>query len=905
MEAFSQVDSRSSSNYTEKDLLQIEKMKEQNKNLRRIVSQLQQQLDSNNEKLGNALEVTAAMPKYKDEIKKLSQQLTTTQQNSIRLKNSLNQKILQLTNQLQLNQAEYERKNDSLAKDLSVAKNSLKNKSKDYENLQDQYETLKTELKALAQHGIKLKKQRDKFKNQIEFYSEQNSLLTNKNEELTQENQTLSKDLALLQSRVEELQLENEKYKKGNVSLKDEITKQKEENQKLNTCINNFQDQFKAQAEDLLEITEERSKLLDLIQKLHRVVCLYETSTQAIQDENKQLKEKAKKAQFSKSVSGLFQPDLLDLNEIEFKFSYNDALQKKIQNILKMDHFQSKQKMKIILNEISKELEEKYSETKQYNTEKEEFHSKSKDFEKEVKELLLFISTIIQEFKYLENIEKTFILPDDISEPQEKSANDNKFIDFIAKTCTKYEKLKNVNDFIGLFVTPNEDILSENQADNRKHLLEHLKEHYPNGYALFSVIFLINSKLKEEIETITRRQLNQEEIRNLLNEFNLKSISEIRDFVENMAQQIEHLKNTRKEVHMALVSAKDCILEKETKNDELKAEINSLKQEIQFLQTENKQIQQNMELQQKHFQQQLNNSANSSLLSETKSAIYGNEDKNEQNNSQELSKSSQQSDQSSSRSIVYKSMIKEMQQTILQRNNEIEDLKRHIQQIEDDKEDEIQAFEQQMKRKEQNMEHEKQLLVEKCQNLSKRLAKTKKKCTDIVDALYTRREEDMKEVETKKEEEKNTMKQIIDETEKKIEAMNQILTQTREEKSELEQKNQELKESNATLNSTLQNLQFKVNHIQEQFTKEQKQKQQMVAAKVFEMETKQQKEMRDLRNTLSKEKEDIISFFTTHIGSLYGIIDLDYDQQTLLQIFSKIQNDLSKLKFFQEQATKI
>ena len=203
------------------------------------------------------------------------------------------------------------------------------------------------------------------------------------------------------------------------------------------------------------------------------------------------------------------------------------------------------------------------------------------------------------------------------------------------------------------------------------------------------------------------------------------------------------------------------------------------------------------------------------------------------------------------------------------------------------------------------MEHEKDVLIQKCQTLAKRLAKTKKKCTEIVDALYSRREEDMKEVETKKEEEKNSMRQIIDETEKKIEAMNEILQQAQQDKNELEQKNQKLKESNSTLNSTLQNLQFKVNHIQEQFTKEQKQKQQMVAAKVFEMETKQQKELRDLRNTLSKEKEDVISFFTSHIGSLYGIIDLDYDQQTLLQIFTKIQNDLAKLKFFQEQATKI
>ena len=145
----------------------------------------------------------------------------------------------------------------------------------------------------------------------------------------------------------------------------------------------------------------------------------------------------------------------------------------------------------------------------------------------------------------------------------------------------------------------------------------------------------------------------------------------------------------------------------------------------------------------------------------------------------------------------------------------------------------------------------------------------------------------------------------IEEQAETIRSCESVIAELRASNSNYETKNKELSESNIALSKTLKDLQVRVNHIQEQYIIEQKNAQSALTSKILIMESKHQKEIKELKNNFAVEKQKTVDFFLKRIGDLYGITGLDYDEQSLIQLFAKLQSDLSKLKYFQDQAIKL
>ena len=845
----------SSGSHTTGDIQQIQDLKLQNQHLQSMVTQLQNSLEKNNIQLKSALSTALTVTSLQEEITKLRQKCKETAEESNKKVKNYTQQIIEITKKYESEKAKLIKSNETQAKEIQKLTQSLKETRKERDLLADEIVKTKDELKSTLEKTTKVSKQKQNVKKQASELTQQCNELNKKynsliifHEQISQENTRKGEEIKNLDSQLSQSTQENKK-------LNDQISNLQKEKQNSYNALDELQRQFEDQKEELNQLSEEREKLLLLIHKLHSTVCSYEEELETKKAENAQLKEKAKKA---------FTPNMFveqfNINDISFPF--DEEMMKKINTIIAYDHFQSQQKVQLIINEVAKELVKLNQSVKDMN---EEAKKKENEFSVKIvsaQKAIDLLQCMMREWKNLECNERKI----DVLAFCEK---DQDFISFIAQEFSNFNNASlATNPATSLFIPP--ELLSEEGVCARKKLIEEMAATNKDFSSLMSIMFLINIRLKKQVNELLSSCEQKSTIESTLSALGVNSINEVPDYVESLLGKIEHLKNSRKEVHVALVSARDELQQKSKEEENLNNEVHELKQRVENLTNSNNSL-----------QQQLSESNEGSKKSYSASPLSV------------CSHSSTDSD-------YQVNSLKEMQEIINNKSKENEELKEQMKESEKRQTKKINK----LQKKELLLKQQIQELENALTEMNDVLTKAKKKTKTSIAAMKEQSNSDINKLKHSFQTEKELMQTQLDAANEKSDKSNAIVKQLQETLSQAEQKNKELTEENTRMTRSLQQIEGNIKSIQDKCLREQKSAEAALTVKLLNSEAQHQRESKELKAKYEAEKQKTVDFFTSHLESLYGFTDIDTDEVSLLQLFSRLQSDLSKLKYFQDQATK-
>ena len=844
------------------DASQFEEVKQQNQQLREQVQKLQNSLNSTNEKLNLALASSSSVQKLNDEITSLKQKLKETTSNNNQIQKQLREQLTDITTKYDEAVKQYSEQNEAQSKEIIKTRKNLRELQSQRNILATDLDETKQQLQFAVEKMAKLSKQKSKAQNQIKqickrcySYDKKYNALVLVHDSLIQENKANVEAAERNQQKVDALTAENQ-------DLKSQIQNLEEKNKNLGSAFEMLQKQMESQKDDISQLIGERGRFISLIHKLHSFLCSVENELTNVREKNEMAKEKQKK---QKALAKKLQTDKYSLETLNYPFPEN--VKQRIQKIISDDHFQQPQKLQLIFNELSKDLRTLREDNASLTKSGRESTECLLKVQNDSQHLSSILNSLLRQWKNLEFNERKI---NDIAFCNE----DTNFLSFIAEATSNNARS------IGGVQFPM-DILSDDAVDQRRQLLKEIGQKDQQMSSLVSMLFLINTRLKKQVDELTEGAQEKQEITEVLNSLGVDSINNVPEIVEDLQNQVMHLKSTRKEAHLALVAARDEINAKEQEQNQFNAQKEALNKQIEDLTKENEEL-----------RSQLRNPRRPP----SRSSCLAN-DYNSNNNSAAASVMESDSDNLD----TIQRLQEELQQKVVENKtlrDQLDAAKREVDRIKYSRKRQATKREQVLLTQIQDLED---ALRETCN----KLVVSKKKAKSQLNQTKDRAESELDCIKKQYEQERLSLTQELARTKEKAENYNNTATKLQDSLLEEEKKNKELTESNTSLKKLLQTLEAKVGNIQEQFARSQKSAQAEHAVKVMNIEAKHQKEMKDTKSKLEDEKEKAISFFTQHIGALYNLGDLDYDEQSLMQVFTRLQSDLSKLKYFQEQATKM
>ena len=887
----------SQGSHTKGDLLQIQEMKMQNDHLRQIVNQLQGTIETQNEQLAQALETASAVSSLHEENTSLKLKLQDVTDSGNRAKRALKAQLIELTNKSEEDKIKMNTQAESQAREIAQQKKINQEVTKERNLLAEELDETKAQLNASVEKGAKLAKQNAKGKEKSKKLLEQLGDLTEKytqlntaQEQLALENKDQSEKITALQEEIESLKALNEQ---ANNSLKSKT----EECGNLEKAIAALQDELKEQKDDFVAMSEEREKLLELVQKMQITTSQYEDQLETLKTENAALATKAKKAT---SLTAQLFTDNFDFQSIQFPFE--EDLKARIMKIVSFDHFQSPQKVQLIINECAKDINTLRSDCEEAKESEAKKTEELENIRKSYSKAHDIINSVLREWKNLEcNEQKIDVIA--------FCDQDEAFLNFLAEQCVKLENLSEAAEFLGpMFVAA--ELFSDDAAEQRKAIIDSVAQNNKDLATLISAMFLVNGRLKKQLATVLNGKADKAEIENAVHQLGVESINVVPSLIESYQEKINHLKETRREVHKALVAARDAISEKEKEETTLHQQITSLQKRVNELQQENAQLKGEIEEtktcffnQQQQIQQQFEQEKKQKEERPKKNARKVQTADSSANTSTISSQASIASIASNESELS--TAIKGMQRSIQEKTLENETLKQQIEQIQEEAEEARVQQKKESQKVEQELRTQVRDLEDALKATADKLAKTRRKAKNVVKDLKSQHESELNTVANNFESAKAEINECLTDTKDKAEKANAVIKQLQETVSHYESENKDIREENARLNQSLKCLEMKITNLQEQYAREQKAAQAAQSVKMLNIETQHQKEQKEAKIKAEQEKQKAIDFFTQHLGSLYHIVDLDYDESALTHLFGRLQSDLGKLKFFQEQATKL
>lgn len=873
--SFSSHWSGSQGSHTKGDLLQIQEMKLQNEHLQARIQQLQNSLESSNSQLKQAIEAAAAVSPLHEEITNLKLQLRDANEKLIKTKNSYTLQVADLNQKLEEEKAKSSKTNLEQAKEITKYKNLSKESQKERDLVTDELILYKQQLSDATDKLQKTTKQKTKSRALAESLGTKLNEYKTKYEDCKLENDQLRVSKTALEQEVLHLRDEVETLKQASKHTTDTLHFAQNENSNLRSAITALQEQFELQKDDFSAIADERDNLLQIIKKLHSAVCYYEDEMESLKQQNSILQDKTKRA--------VTKPQLFNdqFNIDQLSFPFNDEVKKQVNTILGYDHFQPMQKMQLIINEISKTLNRLQKDVDTTTKASEAAESENKDIKEKFQQTYDLLNTITREWK---NLECNEIKIDAV----EFCENDERFLDFVAEECVKIDNLPEAAEFLGpLFVPAN--LLGDESANDRHELISAVAKTNKDLSTLISIIFLANQRLKKQFNKLLASTGRKEELNECLTNLGVENVNKVPEIVESLQAQIAHLKSTRRELHMALVEARNALREHEKSDENMNEEIEKQKQRVSELAAENERLRADIE--------RLTNNTSMTLPIHPPTAVI----QPSQPPVTSSMNSSQESVKSASSDIELKITLANMRKSLEEKNMEAEELKRKLSEIAADAEHTKTEYKRREIRREQNIEELEHALTV----LSDKLQKTKKKARQVIAQLQSEHQTEVDSIVKNFDAAKLELNSALQEAKDNCEKAKDAAKTLQESLTSETDKSKELKDENARLQRGIQNLESKVAMVQDQLSKEQKSAQANLTVKLLNAENVHQKEVKELKQKYEQEKQRSFEFFTSHLGALYGIIDFDYDEASITQLFAKIQADLNKLKYFQDQATRL
>ena len=864
--------SSASGSYTAGDLRQIQEMKNQNTHLQAMVAQLQSTLDTTNSQLKTALTTAATATQLQEELTKLKIKHKDVTEEASKKQKQLTQQIVEITRRNEDEKAELQQKIESQTRDLQKLTQNYREMKKERDLLAEEVDDAKEQIRCTLEQTSKIAKQKQKAKKQIIELSQQISDLNQKYNSLLVYHEQIAQEHKSRESEIENLKDQITRMKTEAIRLNDTCTTAVREKDNIQAALDVLQEQMDSQKSELNELSDEREKFLLLIQKLHSLVCVYEEELETTKTQNIQLKDKSKK-----TISPNLFADQINLEAITFPF--NDELKGRIKTIISYDHFQSTQKVQLIVNEIAKDMSKLNQKFTDLNSEDQQKALSINDIKARFQKIYDLLHSLQREWKNLECNENGI----DVMAFCDK---DQVFLNFVAEQSVKFNSIPNITDVLGpLAVTT--DIFSNEGEGKRKQLINEVAENNKDLSSLISALFLINLRLKKQISLLLQSKGEKADINNVVKSLGVEQITDVPSYIQELQGKIEHLKSTRKEVHVALVAARDAIVTKEQEADILNRQLADLRQRNADLSKENDTLRNQLEKMKTTQLSVVQKIAPSSPPTKLDSTSH------------------LQSSQSSIDSVDdFQAALTNMQEMIQSKSRENLALKEQIAQLEQENRQIQVAKANKYAKREQSLRQQIKDLEEALSETSSNLSKTKKRAKSSINQMKARQDAEFNQLTQGFEKVKADLQAELSEAKEKAEKAQAQINELQDSIAESEKKNKDLNDEKVKISRTLQSLEASVNSAQEKYIRDQKSQQAAFSVKILNIETQHQKETKELRLKYEAEKQKTLDYFTQRLGAIYGIADLDSDESSLNQIFTRLQSDIGKLKFFQTQATK-
>lgn len=852
--------SKSSGSHTEGDIAQVRHMKDQIQTLMKLNTQLTTKLDSVNSELRQALVTAAKVNPLHDEIIQLNNKLLETKSKHKKVQQELYHQVNELTEQLNTTQQKYY--SDIQNYNHTVLNSTQENTMlrKQIEILQEENQQLKSEVKQLASVNHKLVKQRSKLSNKLkDFESQLNAQdmelddVYEANEMYDSSNKSLSKKIEYLKGELNQIILINTELE---MKLNDEHARYKSAQDQL--------DQIRPQAEnqklELYKLTEERKRLMDDNQNYTVKLSQTEQELAVAKDSNEKLREKIKKLPL---LNPTHFADTIDLNNLNLPFE--DDVSVKLREVLDYKHFQPIQKVQLLINELSKELTSKVNSLKQVTQDYNQINTQYKELNyrcRRVEELLVSLTTVWKNFEFIEKeIDATAF-----------AHADRKFLSLISREGTHGLKLIESYDLINGSQPQPFDIFADYASERRQQILNYIADNNKEVSELVSVLFLVNTRLKKEVDTLLKASAKKKDINKTLSKTGISDLSLLPSHLENLNRVVNDLKRTKKELNHR-------IQEDETKIKKLEKSESTYRELIKN--QENSISKLNEEIDSLKHQIKLQNDEIYSKKEELNKYIVTKQNLSEQEQKNE----------------VIRQALDEINEENSKLRNALAMLHVDVSEAKENNIMMLQSKQQEMN----NIISSKEMQVK---SLCNKLAKTKKKARDIVNNLKHKHETEinalMSEIENQKFQFTEQLEDIKSKNHKN-KAKSKYLTNNL---SDTEQKNALLLAEKNELQKQLKEADTKICVLQDKILYNNQENEAKLASKIYSIENKYKNENIQIKKQLMKEKNDFVDYIKSKLGMLYGIGDLEIDDNSIDMVFSRLESDLSKLRYFQTEASK-
>lgn len=452
------------------EIVKIQTLILQNKNLKEVNNQLKKAMENEKEKVKLAIEASKNAIEVNEQMKK---QLEITQKE----KDILSSKLREM---------EFKARNDD-RNTISNLESQIEEMKIALENEKAQNKKQNEEMKKCKRRMVIMHKQINTYKNESEKRIDENNTMTN-------EIIDLKKDLETFNKKLEDSYDKNKILEDKNNKNECKIKKLREDDSNLLQSLDIFNEHFKKQMDEILLLNNERNILIDLLNRLHYSLGIYETKYMEIDKQNKNLTNKIK-AFDEKKYFDECQIDFNQLNTI-----INGKIKEKCLEIVNENNFNIENKIQMIIDELINECNKQREELNEIEI----VYHKEQNKLSEMKDIII---SLINEFRNIINNEKIF------------ENYDNKYDDILSYILSR----------INFSITDDYNFFSCGLDAKKKAILNNMKID-DDSFLLFSSQFVVDELLRKQL---TNALIKLEEFNEIAKTFKCE-INNIPEYFEKL-----------------------------------------------------------------------------------------------------------------------------------------------------------------------------------------------------------------------------------------------------------------------------------------------------------------------------------------------------------------------------------
>lgn len=324
--------------------------------------------------------------------------------------------------------------------------------------------------------------------------------------------------------------------------------------------IETLNEQLENQRQEIAELSQVRTKCLNLIEILHRALCQSESKITELLAENQKKKS-------------------LELNRPEPKFKLTDCLLpfkgdlgQRIDSIWKDETLDQKQRLQIGMNEISSFIEDIQIKS----------HSKSSDDEKEIERLKLENAKYLETLATLTGSLKQLATGEETVSNKAFYSGDSCLLHFLARNCFDVEHGGGcLSNTLGSFA-----ILAADGQYQRIEVVKEISALGAHAEAFIAGLLIVNHFMSRQVNKLSASLEHKTEIEEAMKDIGVENPSEFPVRMDEIRSEVSRILEYKKQIKVAARELQEELEDKESKLSDAMARLEDMISENEHLRSE-------------------------------------------------------------------------------------------------------------------------------------------------------------------------------------------------------------------------------------------------------------------------------------------------------------------------------